>query len=284
MAMEQIFKKVLDLVTSEIQDIVNKEPELYRGYSIEISSELAYAKKITFTPKTIYIAIKFLEANVYFEQTNLPVIIDILAEQNSFEVARTLIMSFIATYNLTNDKEGNILQRYDTPVVLNNFNEIGNGFRTLFSCRGGFLISLNNNPIVNIDYIWETKESDDKIISHTESIKPLVSNWHLANQLDSQGFFETKNLTNSIAQVFSFVINFVVYQFSNSHLFNVMLGMLNGDDDVDGDINYNFNDTVFNMVITFKNGKSINKNMKFVRMNASQPIDGLPTDEYSFTC
>ena len=112
----------------------------------------------------------------------------------------------------------------------------------------------------------------------------MVSNWHLANQLDSQGFFETKNLTNSIAQVFSFVINFVVYQFSNSHLFNVMLGMLNGDDDVDGDINYNFNDTVFNMVITFKNGKSINKNMKFVRMNASQPIDGLPTDEYSFTC
>ena len=287
MADQKMFNTVLDLITAEIQAVVNANKDFYKGYDIFVSSELIYAKKKEYHPKTIYINVKFLEASLYYGQTNLPVTLNILSEQNSFDVCRTLIMDFVTQFNLQRDSSGDILQRYDTPVVLSNFNEVGTGFRSLFACRGGFLISTDNNPITSIEYVWyseEEVEGETVRVEHKETIKPLVSSWHVANQLDSQPFYETKNLTTSEAQVVTFAISFNTYQLMDSHMLNTVLGMINGDEEVEGDLDYNYNNTVYHLNITFKSGKSIEKDMRLSQMSASQPIDGLPTDEYSFTC
>jgi len=283
MAQDQKFKDVFTLISEEIQSIVNGEPSFYAGYKIELTSELLYSKKIVYQPKTIYIVIKFLRASTYYNQTSLPVNLTVLAEQNSFEVARTLMMDFITTYNLQKDASENILQKYETPVVINNFNEVGNGFRTLFSISCGFLISSNNNPLKSITYKWK-----DDIAATTynkeEIFKPLTSGFDVTNQLDSQGFYASKNLAQSVAQVFSFTVSFQTYRFQGSHLFKVIQGMINGSSSVENDTNYNYNDTIFHLVITFKDNTVIEKDMRLSRMSGAQPVDGLPTDNFVFSC
>lgn len=287
MAQDHKFELVFNLISEELREIVESEPDFYDGYKVELTSELLYSKKINFSPKTIYIAVKFLKASTYYNQTSLPVTLSVLAEQNSFVVARTLIMDFITQYNLQKSSDESILQKYETPTVMNNFNEVGNGFRTLFIVSCGFLISENNNPIKNIVYTWqsvETIEGVETTVTHEEVIKPLASGFSLTNNLDSQAFYSTKNLTTSVAQMFTFGITFQTYRFQNSHLFKIIQGMIEGSDSVEGDIKYNYNDTIFDLKLTFRDGSVIRKDMRMVSVNGSQPVDGLPTDSYSFTC
>ena len=112
----------------------------------------------------------------------------------------------------------------------------------------------------------------------------MNSSYELVNQLDSQGFFSSKNLTTSVAQVFSFSISFQTYRFLNSHLFKTALSMINGDDSCENDTNYDYNNTTYHLKITFKDGSVIEKDMKLVRMGGAQPVDGLPTDNWTFAC
>ena len=285
MAQDQKFKNVFDLISEEIHSIVASDTSFYAGYTIELTSELVYSKKIKYSPKTIYIVIKFLRASTYYNQTSLPVTLTVLAEQNSFEVARVLMMDFVTTFNLKKDKDENILQKYETPVVVNNFNEVGNGFRSLFSISCGFLISTDNNPITEIVFHWgDGNGTEENPLNRQEIIKPLNSTFSIVNQLDSQGFFSSKNLATSVAQVFSFTVTFLTYRFQSSHMFHIILGMVNGNSNVENDINYNFNDTIFNLELHFKDGSSIRKDMRLSNITGTQPVDGLPTDNYSFAC
>ena len=116
---------------------------------------------------------------------------------------------------------------------------------------------------------------------------PLHVAFSLTNDLDSQSFYNKGNLSVSVAKVGVFVLSFKTYQFTDSHLFNTVLSIINASDvplDKIADKNYNYNDTTFHLVITFKNGMSIEKDMKLSQVNSSQPLDGLPTSDFSFTC
>lgn len=279
---KQYFDRILVLISKQFNEIVQQKNKKYSGYSLDITSELNYIKPSAYNPNKIYIIVRFSNASLYYNQVSLPISFNILAEQNSFNACRELIFDYVTEFNLAKDETGDIIQRYESPIVLSNFNEIGSGYRSLLSCSGGFLISSDNNTIESINYVWKDSENNEKI----EKILPLFVSFNVTNDLDSQPFYQTGNFASSIAKVAVFTLSFSTYQFVDSHLFNTILSIIDIDSNVENDYdkNYNYNDTVFHFIIVFKNGKIIEKDMRLSQMSSSQPLDGLPTSDFTFTC
>lgn len=145
----ELTNQILNIITSEIAEIMNSKPEYYGEYSVEISEEQQYYKMNRQDPGKIYIVVKFLDAPLNFEQIIMPINIQAISEQDKLEVCRTLLFEFASKYNLYKmsfeDEDQTMQQYYNSPYVLSNFNEIFEGFRSLLFVSGTFLITNNAN-------------------------------------------------------------------------------------------------------------------------------------------
>ena len=144
---------VINTITQEFQAILNDDPETYKGYGVIITNEQQYIKKQDTNHKKIYIVVKFLQGNKDFGQQRVPFTLNAFGEHNSIKVCQQLMMDFAETNNLlftVTNKDYTLRQTYTGVAVTNNFNEIFDGFRTLFYLSGTFFIGVNSNPITKI--------------------------------------------------------------------------------------------------------------------------------------
>lgn len=116
-------------------------------YTFEVFDEQDFAKKGSLKPKCITVILKFLSDTKIFSARVQPVQMLIIGEQNSIKVANIVFSKFAETYNWYQDidfvKKENTKMQYTNPVVLNNFNVIGVGYRSVLYISASLYILEN---------------------------------------------------------------------------------------------------------------------------------------------
>lgn len=260
--------KILNLIGAGLQSIIASD-EAYNSYTFELTNELQYVnKKKEESSHKIFLVVKLLPATLNFGQTLLPIIVDAVAEKNKLDITRRLLMSFAETYNLEWNLDQTIKQYYTTPVVLANFQEIGNGYRSLVTMSGTLQICEDAN-FYTLTFNYTENEQ-----AKTESVSMITSALSFNNQLDTQSFYEVSNITKSKARVGTLVINFSVY-FVNNKLLSKVLGIM---------AKTISNNEDFNFTITFKNGTTMsNVITKLANFSLEENLGEIPVCNLTFT-
>lgn len=268
--------EILQLIGTQVQSIINENQEVFAGYNFTITNELQFVKnkknkdELKNNPKTIFIVIKFLPATLNYGQVLMPIIINAMAEKNKLDVCYRLLIEYAETYNLVFNNDKTIKQYYSSPTVLSNFNEIGDGFRSLINMSGTFQISENSN-----DFDVEISDDTDNPIE----IPAISVNGSFDVQLDSQAFYDVDDTTTSIGKVGTFVMNITMY-LSDTDLPNKCLAIVTKNTTIAPDgVN-----TTFHFNVKFKNGMSLNNiSFKLANFSFEKRIGDLPACTLTFT-
>ena len=120
--------------------------------SIYVADEQNFAKMEQFTPNTIYVVIKYLSSDIQYDAETMPIQILVLSEQDSLDKAKMLMNKFANDYNwqIITDSGTWIKQQYSSPVVLNNYVEIGHGYRSVLYVSGTLYIMENIVDVKNV--------------------------------------------------------------------------------------------------------------------------------------
>lgn len=208
-----ITDELIELIKRQISYTMQDDLEYYDGYKVYVSSELQYNKIKNKEKKAIYMVVRFLPASLNFGQKLLPISINAISEKNTVKVCQKLLMDFAEKYNLTVNEDSTIQQVYTSPSVTSNFNEIFDGFRSVLTMSGTYLVTENANP-----YHLEYFNSEGKY----EEIPAITLSVSFDNSLDMQPFFNSSNFTKSKAKFATLTLNFSIY-LTNNELSNKTL-------------------------------------------------------------
>lgn len=268
--------KILELFGTQLQTIINGNKEAYEGYTFTITNEMQFVKNkknkedLKNNSKQIFIVIKFLPATLNYGQVLMPIVVNAIAEKNKLDVCYNLFIQYAETYNLQFNDDETIRQYYSSPVVLSNFNEIGDGYRSLINLSGTFQISENANQ-VDVGYITDTEE-----VIQVPAISATLS---YDIQLESQSFYGVSDRTQSRGRVGTLCLNLTMY-LTDEELCNKALKIMLG---------YNeeypkSSDTSFYFNLTFKNGLKMDKQeFKLANFTTEQRLGELPVCTMTFT-
>ena len=131
----------------------------FNDYAIEVFNEQDYAKRRSILPKTITVITRFLASSMIFNVKTQPIQILIVAEENGLATANSILSKFCEQWNFVTTKESTtaVKHQYSTPVVLNNFNLIGMGLRSVL------YISANLNILDNLLDMTDIKVNLDPL-------------------------------------------------------------------------------------------------------------------------
>lgn len=112
----------------------------YSG-KIIVVNEQEFVDELFNKPDTIYFIVKHLGSTITYEGYSTPLQITIISETNSLETAQEIANSFASSHNWETYTNGVYMkQQYNTPVVLSNFNDVANGYRSLLYISGYIFI------------------------------------------------------------------------------------------------------------------------------------------------
>lgn len=126
--------------------------ELDSKYNILVANEQIFTKIKSYAPNTIYIVIKYLSSQYAYNTKVLPVQLLILGEQNAINDTQTIFNYFTQTYNWKQESINGdyIKQQYNSPVVVSNFNDVANGYRSVLYVGGSLYIMENVLDVKNV--------------------------------------------------------------------------------------------------------------------------------------
>lgn len=124
----------------------------FNDYNIDVFNEQDYAKNRSLQPKTISVITKFLSSNLIFQAKTQPIQILVITEENSINVANSIMTKFCEDYNFRVVIDGTTYtkQMYSTPVALSNFQVIGIGIRTVLYITATLFILEDVMDIENL--------------------------------------------------------------------------------------------------------------------------------------
>lgn len=259
----------MGILETEIRNIVNSDPETYAGYTFTLTMERQIITRKDAKPKTIFLVVKFLQSNRDHGQQIQPITINALSEHNSLQACHKFMTDFSATYNLISiDKEGcSVRQTITSPAAISAFDEVYDGYRSLFYVSGTFLIGYNSNPITGLRISWDGNEP--------ETIDFLNASWSYDAQIDSQPFYGTNNFSASVGKIATVAISFSVYMVSTPFCDKILETIF--DENGNAKVNERYRVTV-----TFKNGKTFEIPMRLNHTSGSQQIRDFPAATVSF--
>lgn len=172
------------------------------GYQLFVEQEREFTKEVELHPNGIYIVISFGTASTNFGQSEIPVFLECVSEENSFIVARDLLSSFVVTFN--NSRNGSVYQQWESPTLNSKFNEVGKGFRSMLYVSGSMSIGaqININDIAKI--YW--KNGDDY-----EEIQFLSFNEGYQASLQPQVYPDQNGFAKSQAEYATYTISFSTF-------------------------------------------------------------------------
>ena len=193
------FKEIMRTVENQFNDIIYKD-SFYNGYFVTVAEEQDFNRILDKSPNHIYIVVKFLSASINFGQVLLPITITAVSEDRKLDVCKKLLFEYADRNNLILSNDETIKQFYTSPQVISNFEEIYDGYRSLFTLSGTFLINRNANPykyylnvikldLSKVNFLENVKIDEEKfyktIVSkglqlkgnHGFSYSPLVGYW-----------------------------------------------------------------------------------------------------------
>lgn len=267
-------QKILDLLTEQFTSLIqNDDTGTYSKYSIELANERAMTKEKFYSRNVIFIVVRFLPSYIYYGEAVIPITLKTISEENTIEVAQKLLMEFALTYNLKDNGEGTIKQVYQTPSVTTNYNEIYGGYRTAFYMSGTFVVSEDSNPfditISSEDDAYDSENPENNVI-------PLISSgFATTTQADSQPFYSTNGFVDTLGQFRSLGISIATFM-TNSAFCNKCL-------DISLGLNGRTPKDKFHLILTFKNGRTVEKEFTLMSFNIGQKIGEFPNAQMSFS-
>lgn len=292
-----VVKKVMDILEKEFQALLSnpENAEDYRGYKIIITNEQQYVKKDPNNHKTIYLVVKFLEGTKDYGQERQPIAIRAITEYNGIEVCQKLLMDFSESYNLIHNftfiNEENtsysVKQTVSTVSNLGNFNEIYEGYRSVFYVSGTFLIGVNSNPVVKLEVAFNDGHSDI-----VEEIQFISFQYSYDAQTDSQPFYGTNNFNRTVNKIGTLSVGFTMYAI-NSNFYNFITALVFNDifehlSEENGNVDYTIPsiniDHMFTLKIYFRSNPALPRSvpMKLVNVANVQELRDFPAASITF--
>lgn len=165
--MNTLMEEIVNIISNQFADIITINSDYYSNLDIYVVNEQYFNQIKDRKKNRIYVVVKFLAPSLDFNQTVFPIELQAISEENGLEICQNLLYEFAQKYNLKWD-EGKIVQQvYSGPSTVSNFNEIFEGFRTLFSMSGAFIITKKANYLTV--YFIENAEN----IKYDENNKPV---------------------------------------------------------------------------------------------------------------
>lgn len=266
--------EILKLIEKQFIEIMRDDYEYYKNHEIVLSNEQYYVDpEDRKEQNTIYIVVKFLPAEINYNQNIIPITITAVSEYNKIEVCQRLLLEYAQTYNLKPDEDQNgtvFSQTYTTPQVMSNFSEVYYGYRTLFYMSGAILLSYNANP-ETIYFLYEDENGNEQ----EQQIEAFSFNEDFTIQLDTQAFTNTYGFTKSLAQVGTHTISFIM-RLTDDDFCNLILDIVNktAKDGISTD---------FKFKIRRKNGKQKIDIYKLKNYSGSREIGEMPVISCTFT-
>lgn len=241
----------------------------FSDYKIEVFSEQDFTTDNSIKDDVISVVIKFLASDMVYFSKMQPIQMLVLAEENSLAVANSIFTSFTERYNLYQqaDNTTRIKHQYATPTILNNFNLVGNGLRsvlyintTLFILEG--VMDLNNLTI-----------DADPLNNKDGKVDVLSATFGYTMSGDTQPFNDGGYAT-TIKNFSTFVMTLNVVSVKNDFT-EKCLKIVNGSS------TYKGNDT---FVFSFTVGElSFSLNMKMTGLTFTTAPNSIPSLQISFS-
>ena len=148
--------------------------------NIYVADEQSFVK-IKLEPKNIYVVVKYLASTLAYDGKVQPIQLMVLSEQNSLETAKALFNQFTSENNLVAEIFGSDLvkQTYSTPVVVNNYTEIGYGFNSLLYISGTLFIlsDIVDLTDLTVDGVDVKISSFNDVYAMTGNTQPVSGNF-----------------------------------------------------------------------------------------------------------
>ena len=218
-------EKVLQMISTQIFDIVESNMDLYGDLRFFIEEEQFFYPDENMEPGTICVVVEFMAASIDYGQTSIPLILSILCEQNRMDITRKLFTEFAQKYNLVWNEEGNIQQVYEAPEIASNFEEIFEGYRTILTMPGAVLFidsgnkcSIEYSPVLKAENVYYYRDEENLTEEYMPSVeiktfkqkvdvtdgsnivlKYISGIWHI---------MDGKNIKTSISNIYDYGINY----------------------------------------------------------------------------
>lgn len=180
--------------------------------SIDVSDEQYFRKQENdrkLRRGTVYLVVRFSSGSINFASSVTPISVYGLGVANQVKPVQVLLGTFASYWTTKQLGEGldgasdNMLQVWNTPEVVSNFNVVDDDFRNLYRVTGNIVIGPNAVRLGTLTYYWGTGEGQYE----TVPIMAFHDNFH--SSLDSQPFGNTNGFVQS-------EVNFGTYTFSIS--------------------------------------------------------------------
>ena len=264
---DNIFKIIEEQMVSIMQD----NYEYYQKYEIILSNEYQYIREKDRHPGSIFVVVKFQTGSFNYGQFVQPIVMNVIAEHNKISVCQKLLYEYVSRWHNSEIREIEndlIKQTYTSPTVMSNFNDVFDGYRSLFYVSGVFLVGENSNPITSLEWFNEEKNEYEKIDF-------LSITWSLSSQLDPQAFYSTGGRTTSISRTLTFSINITKFQ-KDDAFDNFILDSAISSDLTSIDVS-------LKMKLTWKNNKVKEVIMRKAEATGSQNIGEFPIVSFVLT-
>ena len=222
------YSEIINIIKEGLFYVIdNDEMGSYDDLQILISNEQFYVRQREegkLSPNTLYFVVKFSPAAVDYGVTVLPLTILAISEQNRCELCQKLLQDFTTMANMEMNSSATIQQFYESPAVTSNFNEMFEGFRSVLTVPGTFVISASANPFTlewyNPATYVENGQTKVKGWSEVYFINgSLGSNF----QPEPKLFYSTNNFTRSIVTMGSVTFNISTVLLDDDGFLNEML-------------------------------------------------------------
>ena len=198
------YELIIELIREQLE-IVKAGNDDYSLIDFVVSDEQMFTKLKDKNPKTVYIVVRFSAASINFGQATLPLELSVIGIQNEIKNTQNFLNEFVSKYNLK--YENNITQLYMTPRASLNFNEVYNGFRTLFSITGTWVIGDNTIRMAELSYYPLGGVSGEE-----PEIIPVIAYVDITeNSLNPQPYPDTHGRTKSYGSFQTFAFTLTLY-------------------------------------------------------------------------
>lgn len=252
-----------------IPAIIQSQFDQVSGGRVFVVDEQAFAKLSGEDISGRMIAVvRVGSATANYGQVALPVSITLMGLKNEIAFSKSIATEYALRFNLkTPTPEANYLQFYNTPSVVQNFNQAGDGYSSLLSMSGYFLFGGTTNYITSITY----NDPD----AGSEPIPFVSAQLNLTIANNTQPIPSANGLAKSIAQYGILSFSFSAY-LNGGALVSSLFGLINLPSEAKVDAEYEF-------TITLLDGTEITKGFRLVSFAPSQALGSLPVYACGFT-
>ena len=227
------YQEIISYIARELQyvwqELTSSEDETVSSLisnikSIEVSDEQFFRKQEssrTLRKGTVYLVVRFSAGAINYASSVTPISIYGLGVANQVKPVQLLLGTFASywtTKNMLQDLQGetvvsDMLQVWNTPEVVSNFNIVDEDFRNLYRVTGNIVIGPSAIRLGVLTYYYTNQNGTE--VSEKVNIMAFQDNFH--SSLDSQPFGDTNGFAQSEA-------NFSTYTFTiSTYLLNCQL-------------------------------------------------------------